>query len=415
MINSCSGPEAVPETAPCRRQTRTTGHLPRWALVRRGRIAQAAEARAVHAADQARRALEDQLLQSRKLEGLGALAGGLAHDLNNVLGVILALAAGARSQLGGADPASTALDNITGACERGRGAIAELLRFARGEGGSRAPVGLNDLAAEVAHWLSPGLHNGVSLVLDLEPGLAPVQAEPGALSQAILNLCVNAVDAMPAGGTLTLRSRSGPSGAASLSVRDSGAGMTPELIDRAREAFFTTKANGTGLGLPLVAATMHSLGGSLELHSQPGQGTEALLRFPGRPWAAPALPEAAPRPLRILMVDDDPHLRAALCPLLESLGHRVQEAAGGLEAIGLVETGLEVDVVLLDLDMPDLGGAQTLARLQQLRPGLAVLVASGHEGPELEPFLARFPSAGRIAKPFTLERLQARIAELDGR
>ena len=354
-------------------------------------------------------ALEEQLLQSRKLETVGTLAGGLAHDLNNVLGAILALAAGARANPGDPGALASSLEAIQSACERGREVVGDLLRFLRREAGTQRPVSLNEIAREVARWLSPERLKGVGLVLELEEGVPPVMGERGALCQAVMNLCVNALDAMPAGGTLTLRSLVGARGEVRLGVRDTGTGMAPELAERALEAFFTTKPSGTGLGLPLVAATMRTHGGSVELASRLGEGTAVFLVFPPAPAA---LVRAPARALRLLVVDDDEALRGALCTLLADLGHTVSEAPGGLEALALFEAGLAVDLVLLDLNMPGFSGAQTLPRILELRPGQRVLLVSGADGRELAAFAASYPTAAGIAKPFRLEELQRRMADL---
>jgi len=359
---------------------------------------------------EANQVLEEQLHQSRKLESLGTLAGGLAHDLNNVLGAILALAEGARGEDDLPGPVAASLEGIVSASERGREVVGDLLRFLRREGGTQRPLSLNDLAREVSQWLAPERLKGIGVVLELREGLPQVMGEKGALSQAVMNLCVNAVDAMPGGGTLTLRSLVGPGGEIRLGVRDTGTGMTPELAERALEAFYTTKPHGTGLGLPLVAATMRTHGGRVELTSRPGEGTAVFLVFPPAPEHRPQAPGRA---LRLLVVDDDAPLRGALCPLLASLGHTVSEAAGGLEALALLEAGLAVDLVLLDLNMPGFSGAETLPRLLALRPGQRVLLATGAEGRDLAGLLAAYPTVALISKPFGLEQLQRRLAELD--
>jgi signal transduction histidine kinase len=248
--------------------------------------------KALHEAEQAKQALEEQLRQSRKLESLGSLAGGLAHDLNNVLGVILALAARAQRGLEPSGPVSVSLDSIVSACERGREVVGDLLRFVRKEPGTHRPVSVNAVVREVAQWLSPDLLKDSRLVLELDESLPVLLGEGGALSHAIMNLCVNALDAMPEGGTLTIRSWLGPKGEVRLGVQDTGAGMPPEVAKRAMEAFFTTKLAGTGLGLPLVAATLKAHGGRVELNSQPGMGTAVLLVFP-------CLPEPISEPIRL--------------------------------------------------------------------------------------------------------------------
>ena len=381
----------------------------------RVRVVQAEQA--LRKADQTRMALEAQLLQSRKLEVLGTLAGGLAHDLNNVMGAILALAQGARRDALPPAHLAASLDSIVSACERGREVVGDLLRFVRKEATLLGPVAVNAVAEEVAQWLSPAILKGTRLVLDLQEGLPLVQGEAGALSQALMNLCVNAVDAMPEGGTLTIRTRVGAQGEPRLWVQDTGSGMPPEVAKLAMEAFFTTKSAGTGLGLSLVAATMRGHGGFVELQTRPGAGTAVLLVFPAPP--APETSAAVLRrpPLvsrRILLVDDDEHFRGALSPLLASLGYGIEEAPCGQEALRKLEAGLEVDLVLLDLNMPGLSGVETLIKLLALRPGQRVLLATGTEDRNLDRFLGKHPTVARIGKPFKLEELQHRMGELEG-
>lgn len=369
---------------------------------------------ALSAAQEVRLDLEAQLRQSRKLESLGTLAGGLAHDLNNVLGAILTVAAGPRANLEASDPLAMALDTITNACLRGSGLAGGLLRYVRKEEGPRLPVDLNAIAMEMVQLLGPGTAKGATLVLALQEPLPKVLGDAGALSHALMNLCVNATDATPKGGIITLRTSVDARGRVCLSVRDTGAGMPSEVMDRAVEAFFTTKppGEGTGLGLTMVATTMSAHGGSLELASRPGEGTEATLTLPAAaPSAVPLVMEPL-RSLRILLVDDDPHLRGALCPLLESFGHSVREAGGGREAIRIIEEGLAVDLVLLDLDMPGLSGAQTLHCLLALKPGLPVLMSSGYDEQHVAGFLVGHPTVSSIQKPFTMNALQAKLAEL---
>jgi CheY-like chemotaxis protein len=232
-----------------------------------------------------------------------------------------------------------------------------------------------------------------------------------------MNLCVNAKDAMSEGGTLRLSTRRLEDGRIELRARDNGHGMPPEVLERAMEPFFTTKplGQGTGLGLAMVFGTVQAMGGTVELQSQPGRGTEAILRFPPchAPGEAPDPPEpgpaAAPKALRILLVDDDELIRRAVVPMLTLLGHRIQAVAGGREALDLFEGGFEVDLVILDMNMPGLNGAETLRRLLRLRPEQAVLMASGYTDQDLTGLLAAHPRIQSIQKPFQLSELQVRL------
>lgn len=370
-----------------------------------------------------RRTLETQLHQSQKLESLGSLAGGVAHDMNNVLGAILGLASTLRE---GAPPSSAAarnLDTIVNACIRGRGVVKSLLYFAHKDLQDERPIDLNGLIQEMSQLLSYTLLKQVKLQMDLDPGLAQVRGDGGALSHALMNLCVNAMDAMPGGGTLHLTTAWSKDGGVELRVRDTGEGMAPEVLAKAMEPFFTTKAQGkgTGLGLAMVYGTMKAHDGTLELLSQPGQGTEAILRFPAsrlelggiitQPVPDPERPPQAA--LRILLVDDDELIRDSLGPLLELLGHTVAMANEGRKALDLLEAGLGVDLVILDMNMPGMGGREALPLIRALRPGLPVLMASGYSELEIAPLLKGCPGVSSLRKPFSLKEIKQKLADLD--
>jgi len=360
--------------------------------------------------------LEAQLQQSQKMESLGSLAGGVAHDLNNVLGAILSLASAHRED-GGLPPAlARALNTIVTACLRGRGVIKSLLYFARKGLEEERLLDLNALVADLTQLLAHTTLKRVKPVMALEEGLPAVMGDAGALSHAVMNLCVNAVDAMERGGTLTLRTRREPGGGVSLAVEDTGEGMAPEVLQKAMEPFFTTKplGKGTGLGLSMVFGTMKAHGGALELRSSPGEGTVATLRFPASrvPEAPPeAVPAAAApkggRPLSILLVDDDELIREAVGPMLEVLGHQVRLAPGGQEALTLLEQGLEADLVILDMNMPGLTGAETLPRILALRPGQRVVMASGYSDQDVARLAEGRPGVRSLRKPYSLAEFKA--------
>ena len=360
--------------------------------------------------------LTAQLHQSQKMESLGSLAGGVAHDINNVLAAILGLASGYRDQLPDTDPLARALDTITKACLRGRDVVRSLLYFARKDLGTTGPVDLNALVLEIVPLLDRASLKRVQVDADLDPSLEVLQGDAGSLSHAIMNLCVNALDAMPGGGRLAIRTRHRVGGGYDLCVEDSGMGMSEDVRLRACEPFFTTKpvGKGTGLGLSMAYGVMQAHGGHMSLASEPGMGTTVSLHFPPSK-EAPSLPaqgtlttaaEAHSAPLRILLVDDDELIRESLTPMLEELlGHQVHTAASGLEALDKLAAGLVVDLVILDMNMPGLDGAHTLKRLLEYNPGQAVLMATGNSEMAIAEALDGHPNVAGIQKPFSAEEL----------
>ncbi len=369
-----------------------------------------------------RRTLEAQLQQAQRLESLGSLAGGVAHDMNNVLGAILGLASTLRESTDAFSPAAKTLDTIVNACMRGRGVVKSLLYFAKKDLQEERPFDLNDLLREISQLLGHTTLKRIQLRLDLQEGLGLLRGDPGAVSHALMNLCVNAMDAMPGGGTLHLRTAEDGHGGLTLSVRDTGTGMPPEVLAKAMEPFYTTKplGKGTGLGLPMVYGTMLAHEGTFHLTSELGQGTEAILRFPASRVAprvpatevTPALASGPQAPLRILLVDDDELIRESVAPLLEMMGHTVVSVPGGVQALEQLGSGLEVELVILDMNMPGMSGAETLPRILSLRPGLSVIMATGYSDHEIAPLLEDRPTVTSIRKPFSLKELQSKIASL---
>jgi len=369
--------------------------------------------------EEERRQMALKMHQVEKLESLGALAGGVAHDMNNVLGAILSMASAHQAKLAPGDSLAGAFETIISACLRGRGVVKGLLLFARKDLETREPVCLNQLLRELVQLLAHTTLKRVQLDLRLQEPLPRVQGDPGALNHAVMNLCVNALDAMPDGGTLSLWTEAS-GGRVRLTVTDTGEGMAPEVRDRALEPFFTTKpkGKGTGLGLAMVFGTVQAHDGTMEIRSQPGRGTSIELAFPP---VADDTPREVPDPvarttpgpgLRILLVDDDELIRDSMVPMLEILGHIVTAAPGGQEALDLLQAGQEVDLVILDMNMPGLNGAQTLPRILALRPDQAVLLASGYHDDSLRDLTRGRPRLGSITKPFSLDEIRKKLTEL---
>ena len=367
-----------------------------------------------------RKRIEDQLQQAHKLESLGSLAGGIAHDMNNVLGAILALASAHLAGMPDGHPMRPGLETIREAALRGGAMVRSLLNFARQTPKEQRIVDLNDLLAEEVRLLERTTLSKVRLELDLAPGPQTVLGDPGDLANGVMNLCVNAVDAMADGGTLSLGTRTASDGGIELTVADTGCGMSSEILGKAMDPFYTTKAmgKGTGLGLALVYATVKAHQGRVALESAPGQGTRVTLWFPrARPGSA--LPEGSVQArlesgtaLRILVIDDDELVLKATKMLLELLGHRVTAAGCGEEALRLLAEGLQPEVAILDMNMPGLGGKGTLPRLRELRPGLPLLLATGRVDQEALELVEGHARVGLLAKPFSIEDVQARLRAL---
>jgi PAS domain S-box-containing protein len=364
-------------------------------------------------AEAKRQTLQTQLDRAQRLESLGRLASGVAHDMNNVLGAILGLASIHREEAGPDTGLREDLAAVEEACRRGQAMVTALLGFARQGLVEDKPFDLNELLRRAAGLLERTTLQRVRLQLDLVSPPPWVQGDPSSLSHALLNLCVNAVDAMPAGGTLILQTRTEDSSTVTLAVQDSGEGMAPEVLERALDPFFTTKApgKGTGLGLPLVFATVRAHRGQLDIQSEPGRGTTVRITLPGivaprSAATAPAAPPAAKASgLKVLLVDDDAMVRRSLERMLHRLGHHCSSAESGERALEMVEGGLETDVVVLDLNMPGIGGAGTLPRLRPLRPRLPVLLSTGRVDQDALDLADRFAGVTILPKPFDAREL----------
>ncbi len=362
--------------------------------------------------------LQAEVAHLQRLESLGQLAGGVAHEINNVLASIMAAAEVLSMRGGEATPLAEVILKST---RHGRDIVRALLDFSRKDLAAATLLDLNEVVRGQAQLLSSTTRQRVRIEAALEEGLPWILAESSALVSAVLNLCLNAVDAMPEGGTLTLRTQKTSAGAVQLCVEDTGQGMTEQVRLRALEPFFTTKpfGKGAGLGLSTVFGLVQAHKGTLEIESSPGVGTRALLTFPAadEPDLAPpglTVPSAAaPAKIRrVLLVDDDALVRESISILLESMGHQVEVASGGAEALRRLATGAAVDCVILDLNMPGMAGEEALLRLRQTHPGLPVVIGSGETDPgRLERLLA-IPVVTLLPKPYGFQDLEAALQNL---
>ena len=345
------------------------------------------------------RRLEQQFLQAQRMDSIGILAGGIAHDLNNVLAPMLMAVGIVQKQT--SDPEIRRLMALleTSAL-RGASLIRQILAFARGADGERTNLQLQLLIREVATLLAETLPRSISLESELSPQLSLVSADATQLSQVFMNLCVNARDAMPDGGTLTTRGTNVMVNSATarlhpdvkpgpyvlITIQDTGTGIPPEILNRIFDPFFTTKGpgKGTGLGLSAVLGIVKGHGGFLEVKSQLGKGTTFSLYFPAtaakaEPVCLRDAPGFAPRHGEtILIIDDEPTIREIMQALLTSAGFHVLLAKGGIPGVALFREHVsEIKAVMVDLMMPDMQGSEVIAMLQAIDPNVRVIAMSG--------------------------------------
>jgi signal transduction histidine kinase/ActR/RegA family two-component response regulator len=376
-------------------------------------------------AEDERNLLQEQLRQSQKLDALGQLAGGVAHDMNNVLGAISGFATLLRDELSATDPRTADLDEILIAARRGAELTRNLLGFSRKAAFENKTLQLNEVVRQVERLLDRTLLKQANIELDLAFDLASVQGDAGQLSHAVMNLCLNSLDAMDGGGHLLLRTSNlaldaveagkvelAPGDYVRLEVIDQGCGMPGEILARACEPFFTTKprGRGTGLGLSLTYGTVRHHGGSLRLESQVGQGTRVAILLPAAARVQQVdgpdqdLARLGPLSGTVLVIDDEEMIRKVAARMLQAAGLEVMQAASGAEAIGLVrEHGPALSLVLLDMVMPVLDGRATFHELRKRSPRLPILICSGYsEQSTIDDLLAK-GAMGLVRKPF--ERL----------
>ena len=381
-----------------------------------------------------RKQLEDELRQAQKMEAVGRLAGGVAHDFNNLLTVITGRSALLLARLKAEDPSRRSVELIQKTADRAAGLTRQLLAFSRKQVLQRKVLDLNTTVADMSAMLRRLIGEDVDLLLTLGAGAGRVNADPGQLEQALLNLAVNARDAMPQGGTLGVetdnvhlaaapdRPDALPAGPyAVLRVLDTGTGMDAATQARIFEPFFTTKepGKGTGLGLSMVHGVVRQHGGAIRVRSIHGGGTTFEIYLP-QVEAAPetaGADEAAARPAigheTILLVEDEDDVRALAREVLERQGYTVLEAPDGVQALGVFEKdGARIDLILTDVVMPRMSGRELVDRVRSRRPTMPVLYMSGYTADAIVRHGVRDSSLLLLNKPFAPTDLIAKVREV---
>jgi signal transduction histidine kinase/DNA-binding response OmpR family regulator len=372
----------------------------------------------------ARERAQEQLRQAQKMETIGQLTGGVAHDFNNLLMAVMGNLDLLRKRLPDDPRLHRLVDGALQGAERGASLTQRLLAFARQQDLRAVPVDLCALVQGMVNLLERSLGPRIALRFDLPEGLPPARIDANQLELAILNLAINARDAMPDGGSIEIKVATQdiqndavlkPGTYLKLSVVDTGSGMSPETLKRAIEPFFSSKplGKGTGLGLSMVHGLVVQLGGTLELFSEVGKGTTATMVLPVATSAPEVeVPVAAQQQTRrsavILFVDDDPLIAMSTTEMLEDLGHRVIGASSAMHALDILKSEQQIDLMVTDHVMPGMTGIELAAATRQVRPSLPILLATGYaelpEGTQVD--------LPRLAKPYHQDQLRDRLEQL---
>jgi two-component system cell cycle sensor histidine kinase/response regulator CckA len=361
--------------------------------------------------------LEEQVQHAQKMEAVGLLAGGLAHDFNNLLTVVLGFAESAMQSVPPGEVADD-LAHIKQAAEGAAQLTQKLLTFSRRQIRQVAVIDLCELVRGFGPLLGRALGGDIAVDLSLPPGPLFIDGDQAQLQQLLLNLATNARQAMPSGGRMRMAVRALGPDRCQLEVNDTGVGMTRETRARIFEPFFTTRPGGTGLGLPVVFGVVQDHRGTVEIDSEPGRGTTVRIQLPLHQGKVGGSGGKAPAPSggteTLLVAEDEPLVRNLVVRELRRLGYQVLATNDGEEAAGLFERERDrIDMVVLDVIMPRLGGRQAFAKMESLRPGLRALFMSGH-APEATG-VAELVHSGRVGlvqKPFRANELASQIRAL---
>jgi two-component system, cell cycle sensor histidine kinase and response regulator CckA len=386
--------------------------------------------------DTKRKRLEQQLIQSQKMEGLGTLAGGIAHDFNNILAIILGYTTRLEDWKKHPEQMPEAIKIIRDAVARGASLVQQLLTSARQTEARFTPLDLNVLVQDFDRMLEATFPKTINFILQLQPGLPLAKADRSQVHQVLLNLCVNARDAMPHGGTLTLATgvTSGDELRVSFGgvnaeryvfvrVTDTGTGISKRVKPHIFEPFYSTKerGKGTGLGLSVVYGVVNNHRGFVQVDSEPGHGTAFTIYLPLGSATEPASADgrsAGPEhdPARtVMLVEDEEMLRELGVMLLETDGYRVLAAKDGVEAVEMFEAHAdEIGLVVCDLGLPRLGGRDVFLRMKEIKPSVRTIVASGYLEPSLRTEILRAGVIDTVQKPYDFRELIERIRSIIG-
>jgi PAS domain S-box-containing protein len=381
------------------------------------------------------RQMEEGLRQMQKMEGLGTLAGGIAHDFNNILGIILAYITSTKRYKDDAKKLDLAVDTIVKAVERGKTLVQQILTFARRTETEFGPVDVNDVVREIITMILETFPKILTYSQNLDKDIQFIHADRSQLHQALLNLCVNARDAMPNGGVLTINTRlmssislrdQHPNVAASgyvcIEVSDTGEGMTSETQKRIFEPFFTTKGigKGTGLGLAVVFGVVQTHKGFIDVDSEIGKGTTFHLYLPALQVAGPISVEAEEMLAELpggtetlLVVEDEEMLMMSLRTLLVEKGYTVISASDGLEAVNIYkEQKKPIALVLTDLGLPKMSGMEECAQIKKLNPSARMIIATGYLAPGMKSEFLKAGIQHFLYKPYDLKQVLKVIREV---
>ena len=386
--------------------------------------------------DTKRKRLEQQLIQAQKMEGLGTLAGGIAHDFNNILAIILGYTTRLEDWKKHPEQMPEAIKVIRDAVARGASLVQQLLTSARQTEARFTPLDLNVLVQDFDRMLEATFPKTINFILQLQPGLPLAKADRSQIHQVLLNLCVNARDAMPNGGTLTLATgvTSGDELRVSFGgvnaeryvfvrVTDTGTGISKRVKPHIFEPFYSTKerGKGTGLGLSVVYGVVNNHRGFVQVDSEPGHGTTFSIYLPLGSTTEPASADgrsAGPEhdPARtVMLVEDEEMLRELGVMLLETDGYRVLAAKDGVEAVEMFEAHAdEIGLVVCDLGLPRLGGRDVFLRMKEIKPSVRTIVASGYLEPSLRTEILRAGVIDTVQKPYDFRELIERIRSIIG-
>lgn len=380
-----------------------------------------------------RKIAERELRQAQKMEVVGQLTGGVAHDFNNILQVITGFSHIARKSLDNDDPNAGHLDKVLQAAQRAADLTQQLLAFSRQQVHQPRPVEINELIANLFKMLGRVIAENINLSHNFQEHLSLVMADAGMIEQVLLNLCINARDAMPGGGQIAIstedfaaskefcenQSWAVPGNYVLISVSDTGTGMSREIQDKIFEPFFTTKevGKGTGLGLAMAYGTIQQHGGDILVYSEEGVGTTFKIYLPtaepGEQGMEDAIESSAPGGTETILVAEDEHAVLGLVTsLLEDKGYSVIQATNGLEALDkIAEYADSVDLVILDIVMPQLGGREVFEKIKEINPALPVIFSTGYAANAIDKEFLESNDLRLISKPFTPNELYLNVRE----